>query len=338
MEGCWGMKNSQIVIDSLPEDKLSQDHFRQINVPLPDVESGQVLIKTAAISIVAGARAGLQGSANYTRGPAVGKVMGGAGVGEVVSSNDEKFPEGVWVLGATGWQSYSALSTDSLTRIPSDRDPIDYLGPLGADGMAAYFGLLKVGRASRGDTVMVSAAAGSVGHFVGQMAKIAGCRVVGVCGNDLKCARLTDELGFDIAVNYKNHSFRKDLKCATPEGVDLYFDNTGGPILTSALFRMNVGGRIACCGVVSQYDTSSPNAGPKGIPGLLVNKRINMQGFLFFDYSNEYEPAREEISRWLNSGDLNSVNDEFRGLESAPEAFVNLLSGGNFGNRIVRLP
>ena len=122
------------------------------------------------------------------------------------------------MLGATGWQSYSALSTNSLTRIPSDRDPIDYLGPQGANGLAAYFGLLKVGRASKGDTVMVSAAAGSVGHFVGQMAKILGCRVVGVCGNDLKCARLTHQLGFDIAVNYKNHSFRKDLKRATPEG------------------------------------------------------------------------------------------------------------------------
>ena len=331
------MKNSQIVIDHLPLNKLSPDHFRLISVPLPDIKPGQVLIKTSAISIVAGARAGLQGSASYASGPKIGVVMKGAGIGEVVASKDEKFPEGCWVLAPTGWQCYAALSADSLTRIPSDHDPIDYLGPYGANGLAAYFGLLKVGRISKGDSVMVSAAAGSVGHFVGQMAKIFGCRVVGVCGNDSKCKRLIDELGFDKAVNYKHHSFREDLKQATPRGVDLYFDNTGGPILTSALFRLNNGGRIACCGVVSQYDTSTPSSGPKGVPGLLVNKRINMQGFLFFDYPHEYEAARNDISSWLKAGQLISVTEEFQGLESAPHAFVDLLAGGNFGSRIVRL-
>ena len=331
------MENSQIIIDRLPADKLTKDHFRMISVPLPDIKLGEVLIKTKAVSIVAGARAGLQGSASYAKCPSSGVIMRGAGIGEVVESNDEKFPEGCWVLGATGWQSYAALSGDSLTRVPSDRDPIDYLGPLGANGLAAYFGLLKVGRTSKGDTVMVSAAGGSVGHLVGQIARIRHCRVVGVCGDDSKCGRLTDELDFDAAVNYKKNNFREDLKRATPGGVDFYFDNTGGSILTSALFRMNKGGRIACCGVVSQYDTSSPSAGPRGVPGLLVNKRISMQGFLFFDYSTEYESARDQISRWLNSGELISVTDEVQGLESAPQAFVDLLAGGNFGSRIVRL-
>ena len=241
------------------------------------------------------------------------------------------------VLGSTGWQAYAALAAESVTLIPPERESIQYLGPLGVNGLTAYFVLIRVGSPARGETVMVSAAAGSVGHFVGQMAKIQGCRVVGVCGDNLKCDKLVGDLGFDAAVNYKDGNFRDNLKAATPDGVDVYFDNTGGSILGSALFRLNEGGRIACCGVVSQYDTSSPEPGPRGIPGLLVNKRITMQGFLVFDYAKEYESAREEIQGWLESGQLTSVNDEVYGLDAAPNAFVDLLAGGNVGSRIVRL-
>ena len=241
------------------------------------------------------------------------------------------------VVGPLGWQSFVSLSADSVTSIPTDRDPLQYLGPLGVNGLTAYFGLFRVGRPSRGETVMISAAAGSVGHFVGQMAKIHGCRVVGVCGDDAKCDKLVNDLGFDVAVNYKDPNFRDSLKSATPDGVDVYFDNTGGTILGSALFRLNEGGRIACCGVVSQYDTASPEPGPRGIPGLLVNKRITMQGFLVFDYAKEYESARDEINSWVSAGQLTGVTDEVSGLESAPDAFVDLLAGGNVGSRIVRL-
>ena len=162
-------------------------------------------------------------------------------------------------------------------------------GPLGVNGLTAYFGLLSVGQPTAGETVMVSAAAGSVGHMVGQMAKIKENRVVGVCGSEEKCIARTHDLGFDAAVNYKDDGFRDSLKSATPDGADVYFDNTGGMILGAALFRRNVGGRIACCGVVSQYDTDRPEPGPKGIPGLLVNKRINMRGFLVFDFAQQYE-------------------------------------------------
>ena len=173
--------------------------------------------------------------------------------------------------------------------------------------------------------------------MVGQMAKIKGCFVVGVCGSNEKCERLETELGFDHALNYKDGNFRQSLKESTPNGVDVYFDNTGGMILGSALFRLNVGGRIACCGVVSQYDTNSPEPGPKGIPGLLINKRIHMQGFLVFDFSDQYEQASSEIVKWIDSGDLKILTDEVKGLEAAPSAFVDLLAGGNIGTRIVRL-
>ena len=173
--------------------------------------------------------------------------------------------------------------------------------------------------------------------MVGQMAKIHGCQVVGVCGSDDKGQLLVDRLGFDRTVNYKDANYRQSLKEATPDGVDVYFDNTGGMILGSALFRMNVGGRIACCGVVSQYDTDTPEPGPKGVPGLLVNNRLTMRGFLLFDYAERYAEARNAIYGWLTSGQLTSLQDEVVGLAAAPEGFVDLLSGGNVGTRIVRL-
>jgi NADPH-dependent curcumin reductase CurA len=331
------MENQQVLIDQLPTGKLLEENYRVVTGPMPEAKAGHLIVKTKAFAITAGARAGLQGSASYAGAPTTGIVMNGTGVGEVVDSEIQAFPKGSMVLGSTGWQSYSALAADSVVLIPNEHDPMQYLGALGTNGLTAYFGFLRVGRPKSGETVMVSAAAGSVGHFVGQMAKIRGCRVVGVCGDDAKCVRLIEELGFDAAVNYKDANFRDSLKEATPDGVDVYFDNTGGSILGSALFRLNVGGRIACCGVVSQYDTSSPEPGPRGIPGLLINKRINMQGFLVFDYADEYQTARGEINDWLAAGKLISWTDEVFGLESAPGAFVDLLAGGNVGSRIVRL-
>ena len=183
---------------------------------------------------------------------------------------------------------------------------------LGGTGLTAYFGLLAVTDPKEGETVMVSTAAGAVGHIVGQLAKIRGCRVVGVTGSEAKNARLVDELGFDGVANYRDGGFRQALKEATPDGVDVYFDNTGGTVLGSALFRMNQGGRISCCGVVSQYDTANPEPGPRGIPGLLVNKRLRMEGFLVFDFADRYGAARAELKDWMASGRLTAWVDEFQ--------------------------
>ena len=329
--------NQQVLIDSLPKGKLSENNYRLAEGPMPEAADGEVLVKTIAFAITAGTRAGLQGSASYAGAPQAGIVMNGSGVGEVVSSNAAGINVGDRVAGPTGWQAYSVHKAQALSVIPNDQDPIHYLGPLGVNGLTAYFGLFEVGQPKATDTVMVSAAAGSVGHLVGQMAQIKAHRVVGVSGSDEKCATLTNQLGFDAAVNYRDSNYRQSLKEQTPDGVDVYFDNTGGPILGSALFRMNIGGRIACCGVVSQYDTDQPEPGPKGVPGLLVNKRITMRGFLVFDFSDQYEKARQEINGWLQSGKLISLTDEVSGLEAAPEAFVDLLAGGNTGTRVVRL-
>ena len=330
-------ENQQVLIDSLPEGKLVAENYRIETAPVPVARDDEVLVKNIAFSISAGARAGLQGSASYAGAPRAGRVMYGAGVGEVIASACADVPVGSRVEAPTGWQQYSVHKGGDTSLIPAGHDPVRYLGPLGVSGLTAYFGLLDVGQPRSGETVMVSAAAGSVGHLVGQIATIKGARVVGVCGSHAKADLLVSELGFDAAVNYKNDDFRQTLKDATPGGVDVYFDNTGGMILGSALFRMNVGGRIACCGVVSQYDTSRPEPGPKGIPGLLVNKRINMRGFLVFDYADRYSQARDELRGWLDRGELKSLADEVQGLEVAPEAFVDLLNGGNVGTRIVRL-
>ena len=329
--------NRQVLIDTLPQGKLEAGHYRLHDGDMPQPGEGEVLVKTIAFAITAGTRAGLQGSASYAGAPQTGIVMNGTGVGEVTASNDEDIAVGTRVMAPTGWQQYSIHKGTGVSLIPSNHDPIHYLGPLGVNGLTAYFGLLEVGQPQPGETVMVSAAAGSVGHLVGQIAKIKGNRVVGVCGSEEKGALLVSQLGFDAAVNYKDDGFRESLKAATPDGVDVYFDNTGGMILGAALFRMNVGGRIACCGVVSQYDTDRPEPGPKGVPGLLVNKRITMRGFLVFDFLDQYAAAREEMHGWLETGQLRSLTDEVRGLEAAPDAFVDLLAGGNVGTRIVRL-
>tara|TARA_B100002052_G_scaffold44049_1_gene36758 strand:- start:2103 stop:3107 length:1005 start_codon:yes stop_codon:yes gene_type:complete len=330
-------KNLQVLIKSLPKDKLSSDNYELVESNLPNIDENEVLVKTISFAITAGTRAGLQGSASYAGAPKAGIVMNSTGIGEIIESKNENFPVGKKVLTMTGWQSYSAQKPESLTLLRDNVDPSLYLGPLGINGLTAYFGLLEIGKPKEGETVMISAAAGSVGHLVGQIAKIKGCKVIGVCGSDEKCNTLVEELGFDSAVNYKDANYRQNLKEATPNGVDIYFDNTGGMILGSALFRLNPGGRIACCGVVSQYDTSSPEPGPKGIPGLLVNKSIRMEGFLVFDFAAKYEDATSKIIEWIESGKLKVLTDEVHGLESAPEAFVDLLSGGNIGTRIVLL-
>ena len=331
------MDNRQIVIAALPSDRLEVDNFELCSREAPRPGDGEVLCRTLVLTIGAGQRAGLQGSASYAGAPKAGIVMGGTAVSRVEASNVEGIAPGALVTCPAGWQDYSVHRADQVTIVEDDGDPAHHLGVYGTNGLTAYFGLFEVGEPRAGQTVVVSAAAGSVGHLVGQMAKITGCRAVGVAGSDDKCARLTGELGFDAAVNYKGPDFRDAFKAATDGGIDIYFDNTGGDILGAALRRMKPHGRIVCCGVVSQYDTANPAPGPRGVPGLLVNNRVRMEGFLVFDYADRYAEARAQMKTWVKEGKLIPWMDEFEGLEQAPAAFVDLLSGGNIGTRIVRV-
>ncbi len=263
--------------------------------------------------------------------------MGGSGIARVVASTDSRFAEGDVVRAPTGWQDYATPSADEIAVVDQTADPGQLLGALGTNGLTAYFGLLDVGRPQSGETVVVSAAAGSVGHIVGQLAAINGARVVGIAGSDAKCALLVDELGFDAAINRRDDDFRAAFKAATPDRIDVYFDNVGGPILESALFRMGTGGRIVCCGAASQYDTATPGPGPRGIPGLLVNNRVRMEGFLVFDYADRYETARAELAGWVADGRLRPQVTEYEGLDAAPQAFVDLLAGATVGTTVVRV-
>ena len=331
------MNNRQVVIESLPEDKLSVDNFALRTDPVPDPGQGEMLCRTLALTVGAGQRAGLQGSAGYAGAPKAGVVMGGTGVCRVERSNVAGLAEGSLVVCQSGWQDYSMHQASAVRGVDSQDDPAHHLGVYGTNGLTAYFGLFDVGEPQPGQTVVVSAAAGSVGHLVGQMAGIAGCRTVGVAGGDEKCRLLTEKLGFDAAVNYRSPDYRHEFREACAGGIDIYFDNTGGEILGSALRRMNRGGRIVCCGVVSQYDTSNPAPGPRGVPGLLINRRARMEGFLVFDYADRFGEAFDRMRGWVNAGRLEPLNDEFQGLEEAPRAFVDLLAGGNVGTRIVRV-
>ena len=207
----------------------------------------------------------------------------------------------------------------------------------GLTGLTAYFGLFDVGRPRSGETVLVSAAAGATGNVAGQLARIAGCRVVGTAGTDEKCAWLTDELGFDAAINYKTETVRRSIKDSCPDGIDIYFDNTGGDILEAALFRMNRGGRVVCCGVVSQYDTNDPSPGPRGVPGLIVTKRLRMEGFIVMDFLDRRDVATKALQSWVDSGQVVVREEILEGLEGAPAGLVGLLRGDNIGKRIIRV-
>ncbi|MES3028178.1 MAG: NADP-dependent oxidoreductase [Pseudomonadota bacterium] len=330
------MTNRQIVLEQLPQGKLSPDHFRLAQAAIPAPGEGEVLVRTRYISLDAANRAWMQG-ATYRAALAAGDVMAGGSLAEVMESKTPGLAKGDLVFADTGWQDYAVLPGKSLAKLP-DLAPITHLlSGYGVAGLTAYFGLLECGQPKAGETVVVSAAAGSVGSLVGQIAKIRGCKVVGIAGGAAKCAWLKDELGFDEAVDYKAGDVRRALRAACPNGIDVYFDNVGGEIFEAALFNMNNFGRIACCGAVSQYDGAAPPHGPRGIPGLIVTKRLNVRGFIVSDFDEQREGALSDLKSWVESGKLKVLEDVIDGLENAPSALVGLLAGENRGKRMVKV-
>lgn len=328
--------NRQWIVTELPTGALTTDLFELREAPVPEPGPGEVLCRTRLLSIDAANRAWMQG-ATYTAPVKAAEVMRGGALAEVVASNDPGFSPGDIVEADGGWQDYSVHAGHHLTRV-AVRGPLSHhLSVLGVSGLTSYFGTLDVGAVKPGETFVVSAAAGAAGNIAGQVAKIAGCRVVGITGGPEKCAFLTDELGFDAAVDHRAGNLHADLKAACPNGIDVYFDNTGGDILGAALWRMNLHGRIVCCGVVSQYDTADPAPGPRGVPGLLVTKRIRMEGFIVMDFFDRRDQALDELAGWVAGGRLKPVEDIYDGLQRAPEALVDLLHGGNIGKRMVRV-
>ena len=328
--------NRQVIVRELPQGKLATTDFEMSEAAVPAPSDGEALVRTLWLSLDAANRAWMQG-ATYTDPVQAGQVMAGFGIGEVVESKAPGVAAGNLVEVQSGWQDYSVHPARAL-RVFEPLGPLPrHLSVLGVTGLTAYFGLFDVGRPEPGETVVVSAAAGATGSVAGQLARIRGCRVVGVAGSDEKNRWLVDELGFDAAVDYKADDFRAQLKAACPAGVDVYFDNTGGAVLAAVLFRMNMRGRIACCGVVSQYDTSTPEPGPYGIPGLLVTKRLRMEGFIVMDFYDRRDEALAELAGWLESGELVAAEDVLEGLDQAPAGLVGLLAGENVGKRMVHV-
>jgi NADPH-dependent curcumin reductase CurA len=328
--------NRQIQIVELPRDRLEPQHFQIVEGPIPTPGPGEVLCRTRYLSLDPANRAWMQG-ATYRSALTSGQVMAGFTLAEVEASEDPAFQPGDLVECDGGWQTYFVKTGRALTK-RAPRSPLSHLvSVLGVTGRTAHYGMAGLGKPKPGETVVVSAAAGATGSIAGQIAKRAGARVVGIAGGADKCARLVNEFGFDAAVDYKSGNLFQTLKSACPDGIDLYFDNVGGTTLEAVLFRMNLQGRIICCGVVSQYDTGSPAPGPRGVPGLLVTKRLTMTGFLLGDDRELMATADRELTAWLDAGELRVAEDILEGLDAAPAGLIGLLAGANFGKRMVRV-
>ncbi|QND52637.1 NADP-dependent oxidoreductase [Phyllobacterium sp. 628] len=328
--------NRQIILREKPSGKLQPDQFGLVENALPEPQDGEILVRVLYISLDAANRAWMQG-ATYRAAVEPNSVMAGASIAEVVTSKAPNFAPGDIVFGDTGWQDFAVLPAKHLLKMPRIEPLTHLLSVYGIAGLTAYFGLLDIGRAQAGETVVVSAAAGSVGSLVGPIAKIKGCRVVGIAGGPEKCDWLTSHLGFDAAVDYKAGNLFHNLRAAVPSGIDVYFDNVGGDIFEACLALMNNHGRIACCGAVSQYDGSPSASGPRGVPGLIVVKRLTVQGFVVMDYFNQRERALADLQGWVASGKLKVEEDIINGLENTPAALIGLLAGENRGKRIVKV-
>jgi hypothetical protein len=328
--------NRQILIAELPQTAFQAGHFRMQTTPIEAVGEGQVLLRTRYLSLDAANRAWMQGT-TYRAAVKAGDVMHGAALAEVLESRAAGFAVGDLVLAETGWQDYAVLPAKALTKLAREQPLTHLLSVYGIAGLTAYFGLVDIGQPKPGDTVVVSAAAGSVGLLAGQIARLKGARVVGIAGGAEKCARLTREFGFDAAIDYKAGSLGKALRATIASGIDLYFDNVGGPVFEACLFNMAQHGRIVCCGAVSQYDGAAPATGPRGVPGLIVTRRLRLEGFILYDHMDRAEVALAQLRQWVQRGELKVAEDVIEGLENAPAGLVGLLAGENFGKRMVRV-
>ncbi len=327
---------SRVVLAARPPAEVSPNDFRLETVAMPQPKHREILVRAIYLSLDPYMRGRMKDVPSYAPPVAIGGVMAGGIVGEVVASEHPDFKPGEIVEGSLGWQQYAIAQAGDLRKIDPSLGPISWSNSiLGMPGMTAYFGLFDVAGVKAGETVVVSAASGAVGQAVGQLAKIAGCRVVGIAGGEQKCA-FVKSLGFDACVDYKGGDLDAALKAAAPGGVDVYFDNVGGVVADAVFKQMNFFGRIALCGSVSQTSLAAPEMGPR-LLGLFVGKRVTMRGFIVFDYVSRYPIALPRMAAWLKSGQIKYREDIVEGLENAPAAFSGMLRGDNFGKMQVRV-
>ena len=325
------MENQRVVLASHPEGWVSEQNFEVQKAPMPRPAEGEVLVKNLWLSLDPYMRGRMSKAKSYVKGVEVGEVMVGQTAGEVVESKHPALKPGDKVLTQLGWQLYG--TTKDAVKVDASRVPLSYyLGVLGMPGMTAYFGLKELGQPKPGETVLVSAASGAVGSVVGQLAKIWGCRAVGIAGGREKCDYVTRELGFDACLDYKAGSLRDQLR---EMKIDVYFDNVGGEILDLALARMNLFGRVVVCGMISDYNATEPYR-VKNLRAVLVN-RLKVQGMIVFDWKERYGEALKALGGYLAAGKLKTRESVVEGLANAPQGLVALLKGGNFGKQLVKL-
>lgn len=334
--------NQRIVLASRPIGAPTPDNFRLEQVTLPDLVEGQVLLKTMFLSLDPYMRGRMSDAPSYAAPVEIGEVMTGGAVSRVERSMHPKFQEGDLVVGATGWQSYSISDGRNVVPIPSGLpSPSMALGVLGMPGMTAYMGLMDIGQPKAGETLVVAAASGAVGSVVGQVAKIKGLRVVGVAGGSEKCKYVVDELGFDACVDHKSEHFAEELAQACDKGIDIYYENVGGKVFDAVVPLLNVKARIPLCGLISSYNEHEAPRGPDRLPQLqltLLTKRVRIQGFIvFYDYADRQPEFISAMAPWVRDGKVKFREDVVDGLENAPQAFIGLLEGRNFGKLVVRV-
>jgi len=330
-------ENKQWLIDGNPAGrKVAESDFKKVNVPLQKLTEGQVMIEVEYLEFTPSLKGQMENRLAYASKTEKGQVMRGRGIGRVIETRSPDFETGMTVHGYLGWQTHSVMESQDLTVLPDDDLARLHLGPLGSTGMAAYFGFFDAGKPKSGDHVLISGAAGAVGSMVGQMAKISGCKVVGVAGGTQKCDHLIKGLGLDGAIDYKSEDLKAAMKQQAPNGFDIIFDNVGGPFLDAALANMAVGARVVICGAISRYETDNPPPGPKNY-FQLVHKRANMRGILSPDYKERFPEARAQIGSWIAEDKFRYFEDIQEGFENIPSTFMRLFSGKNLGKQLLKI-
>ena len=334
--------NRRIVLASRPVGAPTPDNFRLEESSLPAPAAGQLLLRTLYLSLDPYMRGRMSDAPSYAAPVALGEVMVGGTVSRVEASQHPDFKPGDLVLGQTGWQSHAISDGKGLTRLDAAmKQPSLALGVLGMPGFTAYMGLLDIGQPKAGETVVVGAASGAVGAVVGQIAKLKGCRVVGIAGGADKCRYVIEELGFDDCIDHRAADLKQRLAAACPSGIDVYFESVGGAVFDAVLPLLNAKARIPVCGLIAHYNDTALPAGPDRLGLLtrtLLTKRIKMQGFIIFDdYADRYGEFATQMGAWLKEGKIRYREDIVDGLENAPQALIGLLEGKNFGKQVVRV-
>ena len=329
--------NKQLLFVKRPNGEADASTWSLVTNPIPEINAGQILVKQHYVSLDPAMRGWMNEGKSYIAPMEIGSVMRAGSVGEVVDSKNPKFQIGQYVAGTGGVQQYALTDGKGFYHVDHKLAPLPmYIGTLGMPGMTAYFGITEVAKVKAGETVLVSGAAGAVGSIVGQVAKIKGCKVIGIAGGADKCKYVVETLGFDACIDYKNENVATRFKEECPKGIDIYFDNVGGEILDIALTRLRMHARIVICGAISQYNNKTKVKGPSNYLSLLVN-RASMTGMVVFDYADRYEEGAKILGEWLAQGKIKSREDVYEGIENFPETYNRLFSGDKMGKLVLKV-